>query len=69
MPTVRQGVGEIADIPLIISLLFKKFDVHIGNGHGETIIETDTSQLVGETQGRHPRHVFGYGDALGVKFV
>lgn len=47
--TVGQGECEIAHVPLVVGLFFQPFDVHVWDGHGETVVEPDSAESVGET--------------------
>ena len=55
-------MDDIAYVPLFVFLLLEKLDPHVGDGHGQSIIERDTTDGRGDTQEGHPGDIFGDGD-------
>lgn len=67
--TVCQCERKVANVPLAVGLFFQQLDVHIGYGHGQSVVEADSSKRMRETQCGHARDVFCDGDTLGVELV
>lgn len=59
MTPVDQNPANICHVPFIVFLLLQKLDPHIRDGHGKTVVETNTPQSKWETQRRHSRDVLG----------
>lgn len=66
---VRQRKADVGQVPILVFLFLQDLDPHVGDGHGQTIIESHTSQGQGHAQSWHARHVLGNSDALGVELV
>lgn len=62
MSPVGQRMRDVAQIPRIVRPLLEQLDEHVGDGHGETVIESDSSFPDGSAEGRHAGDVFGDGD-------
>lgn len=67
--SVGQCEGQTTHVPFIVGFLLQPFDVHVWDGHGESIVESDTAECVWETQSRHAGHILGDGNAIGVELV
>lgn len=66
MTPVDQDPANICHIPLVVLLLLQKLDPHVGDGHGKTVIKTDTPQSKRETQSRHSGNILGDCDGFGI---
>lgn len=42
--TVREREGKVTNVPLVVGLFLQQLDVHVRNGHGESVVEADSSQ-------------------------
>lgn len=67
--TVREGVDDISHLPRIVRTFLQQFDEHVGNGHRQAVIETDTAFRDGATEGRHTADVFSDRDDVGVDLM
>ena len=67
VPSVCERPANATNIPVFVLGLFEDLDPHIRNGHGQPVIEADTTEREGETQSRHAGHILGDGDDLGVQ--
>jgi hypothetical protein len=66
---VGQGEADIGQVPVIVGQLLQDLDPHIGDGHGQTVVEANPTQGEGQAQGRHAGHIFSDRDGLGVELV
>lgn len=41
--TIDQGEGKVAHVPVAVLAFLQELDVHVGNGHGQTVVEADTT--------------------------
>lgn len=57
----------IAHVPIIVGLVFEKFDPHVWDRHGQTIIKPDTTLADGGTEQRHAGHVLCDGNNRGIE--
>lgn len=69
MPSVRKSVTDVCEVPLVVRLVFEKFNPHVGYCHRKTIIKSNAALFGRDAKERHPRHVLGNSDALRVKIV
>lgn len=67
--TVCKCKCEVAHVPLVVGVLFQEFDVHVGNGHGETIVESYAAECVWDTEAWHAGDVFGNCYAVRVQLM
>jgi hypothetical protein len=69
MPSVGQGKGQSAHIPINILLLLQPLDVEIRNCHGQSVVESYSAQRERHTETWHAGHIFRDGDNTGVGLV
>jgi hypothetical protein len=69
MSPVGQHVRNVSDIPLIVCFLLQQLDPHIGDRHGQSVVEADAAFVDWSTESGHAGYVFRDGDDVGVDFV
>ena len=67
--SVSECEAQGAHVPVDVLLLFEPLDVQVGNCHGQSVVESYSTQAELDTQCRHATHVLCDGDAVGVKVV
>ncbi len=43
MPSVRKSVTDVCEVPLVVRLVFEKFNPHVGYCHRKTIIKSNAA--------------------------
>ena len=69
VPPVRQCMYDVPYIPLIISLVLQELDPHIGDRHGQAVVEAHTTVLGWHAEKGHTRHVLRNCDDVRIQLV
>lgn len=67
MASVGQSEADVAQVPVLVLLLFENLDPHIWDGHGKPVIESYASQGQWHAESRHARDIFSNRNALWVE--
>mmetsp|Transcript_24606 Transcript_24606/g.76616 ORF Transcript_24606/g.76616 Transcript_24606/m.76616 type:complete len:642 (+) Transcript_24606:455-2380(+) len=66
LPTaVGQRVGDVAHVPAVVGALLQELDEHVGDGHGQAVVEAEAAVLDRPAERGHAAHVLAHGDGAG----